>query len=113
MKTVNVFGNYLYGAYGCDFVTSDGERVMVIGLTKRQWKSLCMATGTEQAMVDLAKKLGRDFSKEGDRFESREEISAYFNAFRSGQTFAQIQQNFNDKGVCWSQYKNSQRYGRN
>jgi len=99
------FGNYLYGAYGCDFVTSDGERVMVIGLTKRQWRSLCMATGTEQAMVDLAKKLGRDFSKEGDRFESREEISAYFKAFISGQTFAQIEQKFNEKGVCWSQYK--------
>jgi len=99
------FGNYLYGAYGCDFVTSDGERVMVIGLTKRQWKSLCMATGTEQAMVELAKKLGRDFSKEGDRFESREEISAYFKAFISGQTFVQIEQNFNEKGVCWSQYK--------
>jgi len=99
------FGNYLYGAYGCDFVTADGERVMVIGLTKRQWKSLCIATGTEQDMVALAAKLGRDFSKEGDRFESREEISACFNAFISKQTFADIKQNFDQNGVCWSQYQ--------
>ena len=98
------FGNYLYGAYGCDFVTADNERVMVIGLTKRQWKSLCIATGTEQAMVDLAIKLGRDFSKEGDRFESREEISAFFNAYISKHSYSDIEKNFNQNGVCWSKY---------
>lgn len=98
------FGNYLYGAYGCDFVTADNERVMVIGLTKRQWKSLCVATGTEQAMVALAVKLGRDFSKEGDRFESREEISAYFNAYISKHKYVDIEKVFNQNGVCWSKY---------
>jgi len=98
------FGNYLYGAYGCDFVTLDNERVMVIGLTKRQWKSLCVATGTEQAMVDLAVKLGRDFSKEGDRFESRDEISAYFNTYISKQKYTDIEKVFNQNSVCWSKY---------
>jgi len=98
------FGNYLYGAYGCDFVTADNERVMVIGLTKRQWKSLCVATGTEQAMVDLAIKLGRDFSKEGDRFESREDISAYFNAYVSKHKYVDIEKVFNQNSVCWSKY---------
>ncbi len=98
------FGNYLYGAYGCDFTTLDHARVMVIGLTKRQWKSLCIATGTEQAMQDLAVKLGRDFSKEGDRFESRDEISAYFHAYISKQTYADLEKVFNQNGVCWSKY---------
>jgi len=98
------FGNYLYGAYGCDFVTLDNKRVMVIGLTKRQWKSLCVATGTEQAMIDLAIKLGRDFSKEGDRFESREEISAYFNAYISKQKYTDIEKVFNQNSVCWNKY---------
>ena len=27
------YGNHLYGAFGCDFCTRDGERVMVVGLT--------------------------------------------------------------------------------
>ena len=31
-------GNYLYGAFGGDFPTSDGRRVMVVALTSRQWK---------------------------------------------------------------------------
>ena len=30
-------GNYLYGAFGHDFETRDGRRVMVVALTARQW----------------------------------------------------------------------------
>ena len=33
-------GNYLYGAFGHDFGTSDGRRVMVVALTGRQWTAL-------------------------------------------------------------------------
>ena len=32
-------GNYLYGAFGRDFLTSDGRRVMVVALTARQWQA--------------------------------------------------------------------------
>ena len=38
-------GNFLFGAFGKDFVTADGERVMVVGLTLKQWRALCKATG--------------------------------------------------------------------
>ena len=43
-------GNYLYGAFGGDFPTSDGRRVMVVTLTSRQWKALKEATGTEELL---------------------------------------------------------------
>jgi len=99
------YGNYLFGAFGRDFVCADGERVMVIGLTSRQWKSLCLATDTVDEMTALASKLGRDFSKEGDRFESREDIASCFEAYISRHTFAEIKQRFNDQGVCWSRYQ--------
>jgi len=99
------YGNYLYGAFGRDFITADGERVMVIGLTKRQWKSLCIATQTEHKMNELAQHLGRNFSQEGDRFESRDEISALFEAYISKQSYLQIEQVFNQNGVCWSRYQ--------
>ena len=39
-------GNALYGAYGQDFLCADGKRVMVIGLTDRQWRNLLKVTGT-------------------------------------------------------------------
>lgn len=38
-------GDYLFGAFGRAFGTLDGRRVMVVGLTKAQWTSLCTATG--------------------------------------------------------------------
>ena len=31
-------GNYLYGAFGRDFLTSEGRRIMIVALTGRQWK---------------------------------------------------------------------------
>ena len=65
-------GNALYGAYGQDFVCACGRRVMVIGLTKRQWRNLVKATGTEAAMADLATQTGRDLGDEGARWELRE-----------------------------------------
>src|SRR4029077_17361755 len=33
-------GNYLYGAFGHDFLTRDERHVMVVALTNRQWRAL-------------------------------------------------------------------------
>ena len=55
-------GNYLYGAFGHDFETADGRRVMVVALTPRQWKALLDATGLRRAD-------GQD--RRGDRVRSR------------------------------------------
>ena len=32
-------GNYLYGAFGRDFTTKEGRRMMVVALTLRQWRT--------------------------------------------------------------------------
>ena len=42
-------GNYLYGAFGRDFLTKDGRRVMIVALTLRQWRNLVEATGLGEA----------------------------------------------------------------
>lgn len=99
------YGNYLFGAFGRDFLTSDGERVMVIGLTGRQWKSLCEATESSEAMNALAERLGRNFRSEGERFEARDEISKVFGAYISKRPYAEIEKTFNAHGVCWSRYQ--------
>jgi 2-methylfumaryl-CoA isomerase len=41
-------GNYLYGAFGRDFATLDGKRLMVVGLTGMQWRRLTKATGLRE-----------------------------------------------------------------
>lgn len=99
------YGNYLFGAFGRDFMTADQERVMVIGLTARQWKSLCEATESSQAMDQLADTLGRNFKAEGDRFESRDEISKIIGAYIQSKRFDEIAKRFNEHGVCWSRYQ--------
>ena len=99
------YGNYLFGAFGRDFMTADNVRVMVIGLTARQWKSLCEATETVEAMEALAQRLGRDFRAEGERFEARDEISDVLAEFVSQKSYSEIEQRFNEAGVCWSRYR--------
>jgi 2-methylfumaryl-CoA isomerase len=45
-KTERVpLGNALYGAFGADFATADARRVMVVALTRRQWRNIVSATG--------------------------------------------------------------------
>lgn len=98
-------GNYLFGAYGKDFVCSDGIRVMVIGLTSRQWKSLVTATESAEQMENLAKRLDINLKEEGTRFEAREDISNIIGAWISNKTFKQVQSAFDTNNVCWSKYQ--------
>jgi 2-methylfumaryl-CoA isomerase len=69
-------GNSLYGAYGQDFICADGRRVMVIGLTHRQWRGLVKVTDTGEEIAALGQRLGLDLDLEGDRWAAREEITA-------------------------------------
>ncbi|MFO1119571.1 MAG: CoA transferase [Rhodospirillales bacterium] len=48
--------DYLYGAFGRDFGTLDGKRLMIVGLTKNQWKSLVAATALDEELAVLAKR---------------------------------------------------------
>ena len=58
-------GNYLYGAFGHDFGTRDGRRVMVVALTGRQWTALIDVTGIAEAFQSLESVTGHDVSLRG------------------------------------------------
>lgn len=98
------YGNYLFGAFGRDFLTSDGVRVMVIGLTSRQWKAICQATGLGLGMDKLSEKLGLDLSKEGNRFRARDHISELIGGWILAHRYAEVKDMFDEHGVCWSKY---------
>jgi 2-methylfumaryl-CoA isomerase len=99
------YGNYLYGAFGCDFPTKDGKRVMVVGLTPRQWRSLVVAVGIGDACVQVEKLLGVDLSKEGDRFAARHVISALIEPWVNGRTMSEVREVFDAHDVCWGPYQ--------
>ncbi|KQT35205.1 mesaconyl-CoA isomerase [Sphingomonas sp. Leaf412] len=68
-------GNDLYGAFGRDFATSDGGRIMVVGLTGRQWSALLAATGLADDMAALSDRLDLDLTQEGNRYRARDAIA--------------------------------------
>jgi 2-methylfumaryl-CoA isomerase len=69
-------GNHIYGAFGRDFATADGKRVMVAAISAGQWKALVNAGGIEDAIAQLQSAMGLDFNDEAQRFEGRDAIAA-------------------------------------
>jgi 2-methylfumaryl-CoA isomerase len=98
-------GNALYGAYGQDFITSDEKRIMVIGLTARQWKGLVNVTQTGDAMAALSQATGQDLGDEGVRWALRHQITDAFAPWFAAQTAAKIAAQLDEAGVTWSQFR--------
>jgi 2-methylfumaryl-CoA isomerase len=98
-------GNALYGAYGQDFLTADGQRVMVVGLTDRQWRGLVRTLGMEASVAELAARLGVSLSDEGNRFRAQAEITALFAPWFAARTLAQIAPLFDGAGLTWSIFR--------
>lgn len=98
-------GNELFGAFGRDFACRDGVRVMVVGLTGRQWRSLCEALGMSAQVDALGARLGLDLGHEGDRFRARREIAEVVGGWIAVRPFAEVAAAFDRHGVCWSRYQ--------
>jgi 2-methylfumaryl-CoA isomerase len=98
-------GNYLYGAFGRDFVTADGERVMVMAISPKMWSGLLAATGLKEDMAALGRTLGRDLDLEGSRYTARRDIAALLAGFISQQPLAALAKAFDAEGVCWGKYQ--------
>ena len=98
-------GNALYGAYGQDFVCKDGRRVMVIGLTDRQWRGLVKATGTGEAMAALADRLGVSLDDEGARWQARHEITEVLQPWFAARAVEEFAAAFDAAGLTWSRFR--------
>lgn len=99
------YGNYLYGAFGRDFGTRDGERAMVVGLTDLQWETLAKATGLGEAFAALGARLGLDLTDEGNRFRAREQIAALLEPWFAARTQAEVRAVFDANRVTWGPYR--------
>jgi len=99
------YGNYLYGAYGCEFETRDKRWLYIVVVTGYMWKELLKTTGLGDAIGAIETRLGLDFKKEGDRFIGSEEISVPIREWCSQRTLAEIEEMFNGTGVCWGPYR--------
>jgi len=96
--------NYLYGAFGQDFTTKGGRRIMVVALTLKQWASLVDATELHEAFATLEEMMGVDLRKEGDRWRAREVIGAVLKEWMVARTEGEIAEIFDRHDVCWGPY---------
>ncbi len=98
-------GNYLYGAFGGDFPTSDGRRVMVVALTSRQWKALKEVTGTEELFASVEQATGHDFRGEAGRYKGRDLIRELLTPWFGERSLEEIRAAFAGTGVSWGPYQ--------
>ena len=97
-------GNALYGAYGQDFLCADGRRIMVIGLTGRQWKGLVDVTGSETELAALARRTKRDMSDEGVRWELRSDITETLKPWFAARSSSEVAELFDKAKLTWSKF---------
>ncbi len=98
-------GNALFGAFGRDFRCADGERVMLVGLTGKQWRALCEALDLQAEVDALAPRMGLDFTLEGDRFRAREELAALVAPRVADRTLGVLAAALDRAGATWSRYQ--------
>jgi 2-methylfumaryl-CoA isomerase len=98
-------GNYLYGAFGRDFETLEGQRVMVVALTDPQWESLLRATGLEPVFGELEKQSGLDLQQAGNRYRVRREIAKILEPWFHARMLTEIREIFDKNRVSWSPYR--------
>lgn len=99
------YGNDLYGAFGRDFETRDGRRVMVVGLTDAQWRTLCTATGIAADVAALERERGLDLGLEGNRFAARSGIAGLLAPWFAAHSYDEVAAALNAGRVTWGPYR--------
>lgn len=99
-------GNDLFGAFGRDFVTRDGARLMIVAITARQWSGLVDLLGLKAAVAALEARTGARFTAdEGARFVHRALLNPLFEAAIAARDAGELGAAFDQGGVCWSRYQ--------
>jgi 2-methylfumaryl-CoA isomerase len=98
-------GNDLYGAFGRDFATSDGRRVMLAAISNRQWRAIGSATGLAERLAMVGPLMRVDTETEGGRFEARAAIAAVLEPWFAARTLAQAAAALDGSGVLWGPYQ--------
>jgi 2-methylfumaryl-CoA isomerase len=98
-------GNDLYGAFGRDFGTADGRRIMLAAISNRQWRAIGKATGLASRLAMIGPMMQVDLDTEGGRFEARHAIAAVLEPWLARHTLAEIGAAFSGSGVLWGPYQ--------
>ncbi len=98
-------GNAVYGAFGQDFVCADGQWVMVIGLTDRQWRGLVRTLDLGAQIDALGQALHLDLGAEGNRWQARHAIAALMTPWFAARPLPAIAALFDAAGLTWAPFR--------
>ena len=98
-------GNSLYGAYGKDFLCADGNRVMIIGLTSRQWAGIVKATDTAEQFKQLEMENDINLQDESIRWKWRHAITEIIEPWFKIRKVEDFASNFDKIGLTWSVFR--------
>jgi 2-methylfumaryl-CoA isomerase len=99
-------GNDIFGAFGRDFITKDGQTLMLLAITPRQWSKALDVLDLTTAVVALEGELGVSFAAdEGVRFTHRARLYPLFERAFAGRTAAELAPAFEAGGVTWGAYQ--------
>ncbi|WP_332816973.1 CoA transferase [Sphingopyxis sp.] len=99
-------GNAVYGLFGRDFVTRDGQRTMIVVVTPRQWDNLVTALKLNDAIAAIEATRGISFaSDDGLRFTHRDALYPLFECAIGAHTHADLAAAFDAGGIVHSPYR--------
>nr|WP_268884162.1 CoA transferase [Agrobacterium leguminum] len=98
-------GNFIFGAFGRDFETADGRRVMVAAISSRQWASLVDACQAHTRLEQVERECQANFAREEDRFLHRESIAAVIEDWCKAKAYSEVAEAFDGHKVCWGTYQ--------
>lgn len=99
-------GNSVYGAFGKDFVSKDGIRLMVMAITPRQWTGLVKVLDIASEVAAIESECGVSFAKdEGVRFDHRDALFALVGARVAQRDYADLKTEFDTNGCCYGPYQ--------
>ncbi len=98
-------GNHLFGSYGCDFPTVDGQRIMVVALTARHWRTLVELTESVVLITALESALDVDLGDERARYEHRDLVTATLSPWFARHTRDEAALLLEAGQVLWGDYR--------
>ena len=100
------YGNEVYGAFGKDFVTADGKRLIVMAISPRQWAGLVKVLGIETDIAAIEKERNVSFDyDEGVRFEHRDVLYPLVTAKIVKWESSALKVALDEVGGCWGEYQ--------
>jgi len=99
-------GNTVYGLFGRDFVTRDGQRTMIVVVTPRQWANLVASLDLGDAIGAIETARGVSFAKDdGLRFNHRDALYPLFERAIGARDHTDLAAAFDAGGIVHSPYR--------